>query len=152
MDGYFEDWHVGDKYQSRQRIVTGTDIDMFTSTTGIQSLLFLDEEYAKRLGFKTRLTPGLLVMPLAVGGLYQLGFFDNLVAWVGMDKLRFITPVYPNDLVRSVIEVIQKKETKKQDRGLVTFKLTVEKANGEVANQGEMTFLFRRRQEEGCSP
>jgi acyl dehydratase len=152
MEGYFEDWHIGDRYQTRQRVVTRTDIDLFTSLTGIQAPLFLDEEYARKAGFKTSLTPGLLIMPLAVGGLYQLGLLDNLIAWVSLDKVKFTAPVYSNDTLRSVIEVIRKRDTKKKDRGLITFRLTIEKGSGDVASQGELTFLFRRRQETSCSP
>ena len=152
MEGYFEDWGMGDRYQTRQRVVTRTDIDLFTSLTGLQLPLFLNEGYAREAGFKTRLTPGLLILPLALGGLYQLGLLDNLIAWAGLDKLKFTAPVYPNDTVRSVVEVIQKKETKKKDRGLVTLKLIIEKGNGEVVSQGEITFMFRRRQGGGCSP
>ena len=151
MEGYFEDWHVGDRHQARQRVITRTDIELFTDLTGIELPLFLDEEYARKAGFKTQLTPGLLFIPLALGGLYQLGLLNNIIAWVGLDKVKFTAPVYPNDAVRSVIEVIQKRGTRRQDRGLITFKLVIEKGNGETASQGELTFLFRRRQREDCS-
>jgi acyl dehydratase len=147
MGVYFEDLRVGDRYQTRYRLVTPTDIDLFTSLTGLQAPLFLNEQYARDLGFKTRLTPGLLVLPLALGGLYQLGLLDNIVAWTGLDRVKFIAPVYPHDPVRSIIEVIHKRETKKKERGLVIFKLLAEKESGETVIEGELTFLFRRRPE-----
>jgi len=151
MEGYLEDWHVGDRYQTYPRVITGTDVDLFTSLTGIRAPLFLNEEYARELGFKTRITPGLLIMPLAIGGLYQLGLFDNLIAWMGFDKVKFNASVCPGDAVRSVIEVIQKRETKREDRGLIICKLMIQKENNETVSEGELTFLCRRKSGEDCS-
>ena len=40
---YFEDFNLGDKFTTRSRIVTGTDIDMFAILTGATNPTFLDD-------------------------------------------------------------------------------------------------------------
>ena len=147
MEGYFEDWIPGERYKFRDRFVTETDIDLFTSMTGIQTSVFLDTQYAQRAGYNTRITPALLSMSLAFGGLYQSGAMDNLVGLLSMDRIIFINPVYPGDAIHSAVEVIEKRETKKDDRGLVILKMFIEKASGETISEGQLTLLFRRRQQ-----
>jgi acyl dehydratase len=93
---------------------------------------------------RDRVAPGILTVGLMFGSLYQLGLFDHIVALMGIDKLRFLLPVFPGDTIESKVVVESKKETSKQDRGVVVFRTTC--TNQENANvlEGELTFLFLR--------
>jgi acyl dehydratase len=86
---YFDDFKIGDKFISRSRIITPTDIDLFTAITGAVNPLFLSDEAAKRRGFEGRIAPGPLILSITAGLLYQLGLFDNVIALLGIDDLRF---------------------------------------------------------------
>ena len=145
MEGYFEDWQKGERYQLGERIVTEEDIELFSSLTGIQAPVFFNKEYAQQVGFSTRLTPALLVLPLAVGKLYQSGALNNMVALLGLDKFKFTSPIYPGEAMQLAAHVMDKRETKRKDRGLVTIKVLIGKKDGEIAAEGEFTLLFRRR-------
>ncbi|MFC1911524.1 MaoC family dehydratase, partial [Chloroflexota bacterium] len=58
-----------------------------------------------------RIAPGVLILALGVGAQYSMGLFDHIVASSGIDKLRFLGPVYPGDTIKYSVEVIEKRET-----------------------------------------
>ena len=148
MKKYFEDFNVGDKYTTRSRFITETDVDAFSSLTGDLMPIFINESHAKSLGFKTRLTPGLLVLGMALGLMFQTGFYDSVIAWMGLNNARFINPTYPQDAMRCEVEILVKKKTKRSDRGIMTYKLTIKNQNDETAFEGEFTCMFQRRPSE----
>src|SRR4030042_3290975 len=103
---YFEEFNKGDKFETRSRVVTGTDIDIFAALTGATNPLFMDEEFGKKLGYKGRIAPGLLTLSLAQGLQYLMGLFDHIIAFSGIDKLRFLASVNPGDTIRCSVEVV----------------------------------------------
>ncbi|MFC1927682.1 MaoC family dehydratase [Chloroflexota bacterium] len=66
---------------------------------------------AKKQGFRGRIAPGVLILALGVGAQYSMGLFDHIIAFLGIDKLRFLGPVYPGDTIKYSVEVIEKRET-----------------------------------------
>jgi len=87
---YFEEFSQGNRFTTRSRVVTGADIDIFAALTGAPDPLFLNEEFGKKLGFKGRIAPGVLILALGVGAQYSMGLFDRIIAFLGIDKLRFL--------------------------------------------------------------
>ncbi|MEB3757041.1 MAG: hypothetical protein GSR79_09335, partial [Desulfurococcales archaeon] len=78
---------------------------------------------------------GLLVLSMVSGLWFRLGIFEgSLIAFYGIDNLRFISPVKIGDTIRVVMTVVDKVE--KKLGGLVTFK-------NEVFNQkNELVLVF----------
>ncbi|WP_338602102.1 MaoC family dehydratase [Sulfolobus tengchongensis] len=121
---YFEDFQVGQKWETKGRTITEADIVIFTGITGALNPLFLDEEYGKKTRFKGRIVPGLLTASIAVGLTYQLPtepFGEGFVALarLEMDAKR---PVKIGDTLRAIVEVIDKKEREKDGRVYLTIK------------------------------
>ena len=143
---YFEDFSQGDKFTTRSRVVTGTDIDIFAALTGATNALFLNEEFGKKQGFRGRIAPGILILALAVGAQYSTGLFDHIVAFLGIDKLKFLSPVYPGDTIKYNVEVTEKRETERQGRGIVVFKWVGENQEGKSVLEAEGIFLIRKRE------
>jgi len=56
---------------------------------------------------------------------------DTVVAFYGVDKLRFTRPVFIGDTIHVVKKVIDR-EPKAAGRGVVTFETTVLNQNGEA--------------------
>jgi acyl dehydratase len=142
---YFEDLKEGQVLTSRKRVVTATEIDMFATMTGATNPLFLSKEFAASAKMRDRVAPGALTVGLLLGGLYQLGVFDHIIALAGIDKLRFLSPVFPGDALESKAVVSSKKETSKPDRGVVIFNASCTNNQGEKVLEGELTFIFRRK-------
>ena len=143
---YFEEFNVGDKLKSRPRVVTPGDIDLFAVTTGATNPVFLQEEAGRRRGYKGRIAPGLLTLSLTVGLGYQLGLVDQLVAFLDIDKLRFLGAVNPGDIIKGEFEVVDKRETKKEDRGIVIIHVNTENQDGVKVLEADMTFMIGRKE------
>jgi acyl dehydratase len=71
---------------------------------------------------------------------------NSLVAFLGINKVRFIKPVMPGDIIRFECEVTAKKETKKTDRGVIKFKNIGKNQDGETILDAEVTFMIRRKE------
>jgi acyl dehydratase len=143
---YFEEFSQGDKFTTRSRVITGTDIDIFAALTGATNPLFLSEEFGRKQGFKGRVAPGMLVLALGVGAQYSTGLFDHIVAFLGIDKLKFLSPVYPGDAIKYNVAVIDRRETDKKDRGIVVFRWVAENQDGKPVLEAEGIFMMRKKE------
>jgi len=143
---YFEEFNQGDRFVTRSRVVTGTDMDIFAALTGATNPLFLNEEFGKKRGFKGRIAPGMLILALAVGAQYSMGLFDHIIAFLGVDKLRFLGPVYPGETIKYNVEVIKKRDTERKERGIIVFKWVGENQDGNSVIEAEGTFMMRKRE------
>ncbi|AOL15505.1 dehydratase [Sulfolobus sp. A20] len=115
---YFEDFQLGQKWETKGRTVTEADVVIFTGMTGALNPLFLDEEYGKRTRFKGRIVPGLLTASIAVGLTYQLPADPFGEGFVALAKLEFDAKraVKIGDTLKCVVEVTDKKEREKDGR------------------------------------
>lgn len=142
---YFEDIEPGDKFTSRPRVVTPTDIDSFAISTGAVNPLFLDDTSARKLGFDRRIAPGLLTLSLTVGLVYALGLFDHVIALMHID-VNFLASVNAGDEIKSTVEVIEKRETRHQERGIAILKVNSQNQNGKpVLEIGNLACLIRHK-------
>jgi 3-hydroxybutyryl-CoA dehydratase len=126
---YFEDTEIGNKIVSRGRTITETDVVAFCMFTGNWEDLHADVEYCKKTRFGQRLVQGTLVFSLGPGLLpLKPGL---VVANYGIDKVRFIQPVFIGDTIH-VEREITAKEDKGAMGGVVTFQMTFKNQREEV--------------------
>ena len=143
---YWEEWEVGAEFESPARTVTEADIVLFAGLSGDYNPLHMNEEYAKSTIFGTRIAHGPLVYAIAAGLLFQLHLYDDtLVAFLGFENLRFTKPVRAGDTIRARIKVIEKRESSKPDRGLMSRELNVLNQRNEVVQEAVQTFLLKRK-------
>lgn len=143
----WEDFKVGDKVTTQSITVTESHVVNWASLTGDWYPLHTDEEYAKTTQFGSRIAHGPLTFGLAVGLMAMLNpFQDSLVAWLGVDKLRAISPVRIGDTIHVEAEVINKRETKHPDRGITVYKYVVKNQQGEDVMDFEHNLMMYRRQ------
>ena len=123
---YWEEWEPGREWESAARTVGEAEIALFAGLSGDFNPLHVDEEYAKRTTFGTRIAHGPLVYSMAAGLIFQLHLYDDtLIAFLGMENLRFTNPVRAGDTIRARIRVLDRRETSKPDRGIVRRELRV---------------------------
>ena len=115
---YFEDFKIGEKLTTRRRTITETDIVNFAAFSGDWYPLHVDVEYAKNSPFGERIAHGMLVLS-ATSGLMPLTDWA-IVAFYGIDKVRFFAPTKIGDTLYVEIEVTEKVE-KNELGGVVTF-------------------------------
>ena len=142
---YFEELNPGDKFHSRPRVVTATDIDNFAISTGAVNPLFLDDKFANTMGLDQRIAPGLLTLSLSVGLAYSLGLFGHTIAMVNIE-VSFLASVNAGDTIESIVEVTEKRETKDEGRGVVLLKITSHNQTGKpVLEVARFVALQQRR-------
>lgn len=141
----FEKHRVGDVYRTLARTVSETDIVNFVNQCGFTEPLFLDMEYVKRESiFGRRAAPGALTFALSEGLVMQTGLIHGTgMAWLG-GELRVVAPVLEDDTIRVEIQVTDKRETKKTDRGIVTYKHRVLNQRDELVLEATIQRMIKR--------
>ncbi len=126
---YFEDFNVGEIAVTRARTITETDIVMFAALTGDWYPLHTDAEYSRKGPFGERIAHGMLILSIANGlmPLYEMA----IVAFYGMDRVRFTAPTKIGDTIHVELEV-----TEKQDKGDLGGVITLKES---VKNQRDET-------------
>ena len=127
---YFEDFEIGEIYNSRSRTITETDIVNFCMFSGDWYYLHADKEKAEQSVFGERIAHGMLVLS-ATSGLIPLDVWA-IVAFYGMDRVRFLAPTKIGDTLHLEIETLEKQD-KGDPGGVVTFKSTVKNQKDEEA-------------------
>jgi acyl dehydratase len=143
---YFDDFEVGQEIVSPARTITSTDIVNFACLTGDFNEVHTNFEYCKTTPFGEPIAHGPLVYGIMGGLQYASGINDGtLLGLLGIDQWRMLGPVKHGDTVRLVQTVIEKKETSKPDRGVITFQRQCVKQDGSVVQEMKATLMYKRR-------
>jgi len=128
---HFEDFAVDNISTSRGRTITETDIVNFAGLSGDFVELHMNEVYAANGPFGKRIAHGALIFSISTGLSIQMNQIqDTVIAFYGVDKLRFIKPVFIGDTIH-VVKKVTSREEKGPGRGVVTFETTVLNQNAE---------------------
>lgn len=142
----YEGFRVGDRYRTLGRTVSEYEILNFVTLTGFNEPLFMDLEYIRRESvFKTRVAPGVLTFALAEGLTLQTGILHGTGLALLHYDVRVAAPVLAGDTISVEIEVADKRETKKPDRGVVTFRHRVLNQREETVMEATIARLIKRR-------
>jgi 3-hydroxybutyryl-CoA dehydratase len=139
---YFEQYKIGETWTSRGRTITEADLVMFSAFSGDWFPLHTDQEYAAQTQFEQRIAHGMLVLS-TVTGLMQFGT-DIVVAFYGMDKVRFTNPTFIGDTIHLYSNVTGLKE-KGESQGIVTVLQEVKKQTGEKVAVFEMKIVVNKK-------
>lgn len=144
---YFEEYNIGDKFITQRRTITDTDITLMASLCQYAHPMFVDEEFAKTTVFGRRILPGVLTVSFMQGLTESANAWDisGVVGMVGLNNVKFKAPVMGGDTINVEVETIAKTETKRPDRGLVTFKQTCKNQKDEVVVEAELILMILRK-------
>lgn len=125
MSFYFEDFSIGVEHKTRGRTITESDVTAFAGLSGDFIELHTNEEYARQTPYGKRIAHGMLTLSIATGLMTQMNLItDTVVAFYGIEKLRFVKPVFIGDTIHAVKKVADTM-TKGSAVGVVTFETTV---------------------------
>jgi acyl dehydratase len=142
---YFEGFRVGDRFETLGRTVGEYEISSFVALAGFTEPLFMDLEYVRRESvFKARVAPGVLTFGLAEGLVLQTGILHGTGLALMSYDVRVLAPVLAGDTIRVEIEVADKRETRKPDRGVVTFRHRVLNQRDEAVMEATITRMIKR--------
>ncbi len=144
---YFEDFQEGMELETAGRTVTETDIVMFAALTGDWTPIHTDAEFAKKTIFGQRIAHGALTFSIMTGLLVRLGFLEeSILAFYGVDKLRFTNPVFIGDTIKVRVKVAEKKD--KGEFGVVKIEASVVKQTGDVVLNCILRVAVKKRGDE----
>ena len=135
---YYDEFNVGDEFVSATRTVTETDVILFASMTGDNNLIHVDEHYAKKSIFGTRIAHGLLGLSLGMGLFQRLSIMvDSGIAYLSINNCNFKAAIKIGDTIHSKVTIIDKNMTKKPDRGIITFTLSIFNQDNELCQSSD---------------
>jgi acyl dehydratase len=143
---YFEDFEIGQEIVSPARTITSTDIVNFACLTGDFNDVHTNWEYCKETQYGEPIAHGPLIYGIMGGLQYASGVNDGtMLGLLGIDNWRMLAPVKHGDTIRLVQKVVEKKETSKPDRGVVSFQRQCVKQDGTVVQEMKATLMYKRR-------
>ena len=104
----FDELAVGDTLLTASRLITLEDVEAFARLSGDTFYAHMDAEAAQAHGvFEGRVAHGYFIVS-AAAGLFVDPALGPVMANYGLEKLRFVKPVYPGDSIRVRLTVKQK--------------------------------------------
>ena len=77
----------------------------------------------------------------------QAGVWEHtVIALLGINNVKITAPLKAGDTITVEMEIIEKRETKKGDRGLIIHRETCTNQRGESIAECEVTHLVKRKQ------
>jgi acyl dehydratase len=139
---YFEDYQIGEVFRSRGRTITEADIVNFCMFSGDWYPLHSDIEYAKNSPFGERIAHGMLVLS-ATSGLMPLSDMA-IVAFYGIDKVRFLNPTKIGDTLHLEVEVLETID-KGEMGGVVSFASVIKNQRDEAAAKSTLKIFMAKK-------
>ena len=120
---YFDEWQVGDRIEHAiTRTVTEADNVLISTLTHNPQPMHLDREYAAQSEFGQPIVNSVFTFGLMIGVSVGDTTLGTLVANLGYDQLKFPSPVFVGDTLRSETECISLRESKSRpNAGIVTW-------------------------------
>ena len=148
---YFEDFVIGDRAASQSRTITETDIVMFAALSGDYNEIHTSEGIAGGGIFGRRIAHGLLVLSVASGLAFQMGFLIGTVDVFRGLEWEFTAPTFIGDTLHIEAEVAEVKAFPRLGNGRVVFKVGVKNQKDEVVQRGMWSLLVKSRPKQSPS-
>lgn len=139
---WFEDFSVGDELVTAGRTMTDGELAQFVGISGNAHPLHVDENYAQSLGFAGRLVHGMLTLSVGMGLMERSGVTkETILAHLGLERVRFITPVFVGDTIRVKMKVVELKPTSDGSRGAVVMQADILNQHDVVVVESVQSFM-----------
>ncbi|MFW5919000.1 MAG: MaoC/PaaZ C-terminal domain-containing protein [Halanaeroarchaeum sp.] len=144
---YFDTIEVGDTLETAGRTVTEADVTSFAGVSGDFNRLHTDEEYMAESAFGERIAHGALVFSMMTGLLWRRrseAERDAIVAFYGVDAVRFTAPTFIGDTIYVESTVAETSPVDRADAaGTVRYETEVIDQDGDTVLYCEPILLFR---------
>ena len=146
MGIHYDGFIAGQVFSSDKRTITETDHVNFTTSFGFFEPLFMDRGYVEaQTPYKARIVPGTLTFSMAEGLTILSGILHETgIAFLGVE-LKVLKPAFIGDTICVEIAVADKRETKKSDRGIVTFVHRVLNQDDEAVMEYRIQRMIKRQ-------
>ncbi len=147
---FFEDFSVGQEFtHAIPRTVTAGDVALYNALYGSRFVFNCADPFAQSLGLARAPVDDLFVLHF-VAGKSVTDISLNAVANLGYAGLRFRTPVYPDDTLRSTSRVTGVRQNSSGESGIVYLETTGLNQRDEVVLDYMRWVMVRKR--DGAAP
>ncbi|MEF8777615.1 MAG: MaoC/PaaZ C-terminal domain-containing protein [Natronomonas sp.] len=144
--GVFHRIEEGDSYVTSGRTVSEADIMNFAGVSGDFNHIHTDKERMADSNFGSRIAHGMFVLSAATGLVWQHRTTEEreaVVAFYGIDELRFRNPTFIGDTIRVRMEVLETQERPEgPGNGTVRYGMEVKNQRDETVLSCEMISLL----------
>lgn len=141
---FFDDFEVGQEWESLGRTVTEADIVNFAGLSGDFNPIHIDHEFARSTPFGKPIAHGLLVFAIGSGlGLYAPPL--RTLAFLSIREWHFKEPVFVGDTIRVKSKVLEKKPRSRNRRAEVTWQRQIVNQHGRIVQEGVTLTLVQGR-------
>ncbi|HRQ37643.1 MAG TPA: MaoC/PaaZ C-terminal domain-containing protein [Chloroflexota bacterium] len=144
----YEEFELGAIYDTQARTVTEADVVAFAGLSGDFNPLHTDAEAARNTPFGERIAHGMLTVAMATGMANMTGLMAGTTIALMEQNIQYKGAVKFGDTVRLQMEVIEKRETSKPDRGIVKLAAKVLNQRDELVVDMVWTQLMKRQEAE----
>jgi len=143
---FFDELEVGMKFQHGGRTITEMDNVLFSALTMNSQPLHINEDFASKTEFGTRLVNGIFTFGLVVGLSVSDLTDGTIIANLGYDKIAHPQPVFHGDTIYAESEIIEKRESKSRpNAGIVRIKCVGKKQDETIVVEFERTAMFLKK-------
>ena len=149
MENVLKEISYGEKRSSMGRTITEGDFSMLVNLNWTIGSIHADTEQMKSTSFGERILPGVCVLSTTMGlantsqvrGLMaDQGL--HLVALVGYESVRFVSPVYPGDTITVESEILDARPSSDPKRCVARLRDVTTRQTGDVVLEAVRTELY----------
>ena len=141
---YYEDLTEGQTFTSPARTVTETDLVSFAMLSGDWNPIHTNQEFAQETYYGKRVVHGVFGISMMTGLLDRTGLFDgSAIAMLGIRDWTFKGPIFVGDTIHFEMEIVSKRLTSKEDRGIVDRQFRLINQRGETVQEGNIAIMLR---------
>ncbi|WP_136660589.1 MaoC/PaaZ C-terminal domain-containing protein [Nitratireductor sp. XY-223] len=144
---YFEDYAVGDSRTTFARTITEADIVFHAGHSGDFFPHHMDAEFCKTQPFGQRVAHGTMTFAIGIG--LTATQINPRAFTYGYERLRFPTPVYAGDTIRTTVSIGSKTDDpKRPGYGKVVEVCETRKQDGTTVMYCEHVLLVEKREDD----
>lgn len=147
MGMWFEEFEVGQVFETASKRIDREEILAFAELTGDRNPLHTDPEFMRTSKSGDVIAHGLFVQAVAIGLIADLGIMEGTTIALAEVNARFVRPVLPGDEVHVVVTIESTRPSRKPDRGVVVRATEVRNQRDEVTVSSRLVSIMRRRRE-----
>jgi acyl dehydratase len=143
---FFEDFEVGQSFESGGRTITETDLTFFSMLSGDWNPIHADAEFAKKTRYGQRVVHGTLGIAIATGMLHEMGIFhESAVAMMSLNQWKFVAPILVGDTLHLRLEITELDPGKSERFGRLGRRFVMLNQRDEIVQDGLSDLLIKKR-------
>ena len=142
---YLEDFEIGREYVSPARTVTEADVVNFAGISGDFNPLHMDEEYARKGPFGTRIAHGALGFIISTGLSNQMGIYEGTTIAFLECTVKYPAPLCIGDTVHAVVTPTEARHSSKPGKGILKQSLRLVNQNGTTVMESDQVLMMQSR-------